>query len=129
MTANEELACNARKVAKCLCFNPQLEMSALIAVFYKLAGVSMDCATLNANAAQFACLPRQAQLPALIYLANLIVTSQIAPAGSGFVFGGIGSPVGVIFPVAPAAVYFDNTIPASPNMWSWNGSSWTEIIG
>lgn len=46
--------------------------------------------------------------------------------GTGAVYAGAGSPVGVITPTG-AATYFDTT---SAKFWAWNtvSSSWTELI-
>lgn len=86
----------------------------------------MSCAQLQAAAAAYNCLSPNEQLPALIYLANLIVSAQAVPAGAGYVFGGIGSPN--ITPTTPWAVWVDNTIPTQQAFWAWNGSAWNELI-
>lgn len=63
-------------------------MAALIAYVANLTGMNIDCATLQAGANQFACIPRQDQLPALLFLLS-------QPIGYGvFLFssGGLGTP-------------------------------------
>lgn len=123
-----ELVCQAQQIRKCLKCDQSLEMAALIAVFSRLANLPVDCATLNANAAAFACIERQNQLPALIYLATQIVP-PIIPANGGFTFSGLGSPVGVVFPQTPAAQYLDYTNPNFPVVWYWSNNVWTIYIG
>jgi hypothetical protein len=76
--------------------------------------------TTNGSTSFIALVPRQQITP--------VPYSSYATA-SGSVFSGIGSPVGVFFPAAPTAIYFDNTIPADPAMWVWANSTWTEEIG
>ena len=126
MTSQEQLSCNAKTVFNAFCGNQTQMMAALVAVFAQIAGISVNCATLQTLAAQYNCLPRQAQLPALIYLASQIVAAQIVPAGSGFAFQGIGNPS--FTPSQPVAFYVDNTIPAQPAFWNWNGTSWNLFI-
>jgi hypothetical protein len=72
--------------------------------------------------------PRQqlTPVPYAIYASN---GGGSTPAGAGYVFAGIGSPVGVLTPTAPTAVYFDNSVPGQPGMWEWANSTWTQVIG
>jgi hypothetical protein len=79
LTPQQQLACEARQIQQWLCRNQGLEMAVLIALFAQIAGVTVTCASLEALAAQFNCLPRQTQLPALIYLATQIVQNGAAP--------------------------------------------------
>lgn len=116
-----------KTITRTSCGNRSWEMAVLIALFAQIAGVTVTCQSLQTLAAQYNCLQSQQQLPALIYLASQIIANQ-APAGAGFVFQGQGSPVGVITPSSSAAVYFDNTVPTEPAMWSWSNNTWTEVL-
>src|ERR1019366_2437233 len=136
LTPQQLLVCNSvqfknevLKIFKCSCVSggQTFEMAVLIAIFAQLAGIpNVTCTQLQAMAAPFACLQRQQQLPALIALASQIIS--LVPSGGGFVFSGIGSPVGVVFPAVPSAVYVDNTNPNQVGFWNWNGTNWTQII-
>lgn len=122
----QQLACQAQQIAKCLNCNQTLIMAALISYVAQWANIPVDCNTLNANAAQFACIPRQNQLSALLWLfSQLTSTGQINPQ----MFSGVGSPVGTITPLANTAMYADVTNPNQPVFWLWQNSTWTEAIG
>lgn len=129
MTTNPavELACQAQFIQRYFCRHPGGEMATLIALIAQLGGIMLDCPTLANLSSQYSCLPRQTQLPALIYLVSLIVNGQVTPSGS--LYSGIGSPVGVIAPISPVAMYFDITIPAAPIVWNWAAGNWNELIG
>ena len=79
MNPGQQLACESIQVQRWLCNHPCMEMPILIALFAKIAGVTMDCPTLESLAAQYNCLPRQNQLPALIYLATQILAAVPPP--------------------------------------------------
>jgi hypothetical protein len=70
-------------------------------------------------------VPRQ-QLTPVPYA---VYASNGAPTGAGFVYSGVGSPVGTLSPAAPTAMYFDTTIPSEPNLWYWENSTWREFLG
>jgi hypothetical protein len=92
LSPQQQLACNARQW---MGLSQTQQMGALITIFAALANMPITCDALQAYAAQYACLPRNVQLAALIYLA-----SQIVSAGGGtgqgevvtFSSGGIGTP-------------------------------------
>lgn len=119
MNPGQEIACESIQIQHWLCKHPGMEMPILIALFAKLAGMTIDCPTLEANAAQYACLPRQTQLPALIWLANAIFTGG---GIGGFVYGGDwgGNPPPFNPPSQSAAARDTNT----GNLWWWDGTQW-----
>jgi hypothetical protein len=82
MNDPQSLSCQARRVA---CWLPSREqqMCALVAIFVKIAGVPMTCSALENLAAQYSCVDRSLQLPALLALAEQILAKGI---------GGIGAP-------------------------------------
>jgi len=128
MTPQQTLACNAQQILNCFRQGCQSEsqvqsqlMAALIAYVAQANGMAIDCATLQNNAAQFQCLPRQLQLPALIWL---FANAPGQSVGSQII-NGIGSPT---FTPTFSVLYSDNTIPEAPNLWLWNGSAWVEVI-
>lgn len=129
MSPQQQLSCQAERVVCCLPTR-DLQMGALIALFVKLTGQPMTCAALESLAAQYACVERTLQLPALIALAVQILANG-GGGGGGFgqqVFGGIGPPT--ITPPAsiPWAVYIDDTLPTSQGFWLWDGTSWNCLI-
>ena len=128
LTPEQITVCNSqaflgeiRKALTCTRCDPAFEMAVLIALFAKLAGVTVDCPTLEALASQYNCLPRQVQLPALIYLASQIVA--LVPAGGGFVFAGYygGNPP-PFSPLSPSAIATDTS--AGNRQWTWLNGVW-----
>lgn len=108
-------------------------MDVLIGLFQQIAGVNYTCAQLSALAAQYACMPRALQLPALIYLATLIVANGPSGGGGGSILSGIGPPQiqgeAIASPPVANAIYSDITIPSSPNVYIWANGQWVEVIG
>ena len=84
MTPQQQLSCDAQNVCRRAKGDQTLLMSALVGIFARIAGVNLDCPTLSTLAAQYACLERQNQLPALIYLATLIATNG-GTAGADYI--------------------------------------------
>jgi hypothetical protein len=94
LTSAQTLACGALKIECCLP-GQNIQMAALVFLFGKLAGVT-DCPTIAAGAAQYSCLSRQEQLPALIFLATQILanlpTIATGPQGPAGANGAAGAP-------------------------------------
>jgi hypothetical protein len=85
MSSQQQLACNAQQILQWACRTAKTDsgaqsllMSVLVAQFAQLANMSISCEALEAAAAQYGCLSRQAQLPALIYLVTQI-TATVPP--------------------------------------------------
>ena len=95
-------------------------MAAIIYYLGQLTGVSTDCATLQAGAAQYACIPRQDQLPAMIYmLAQLLSGNTVG----GFVFAGnYGGNQPPFSPTTAGAVAIDSI---TGRQWQWSGGAWS----
>lgn len=53
---------------------------------------------------------------------------------TGFTIGtpiplvGKGSPIAMGLAPAKPVLYLDNTVPGSPSLWSWDGTSWVQLI-
>ena len=121
------------------CFPPGKEslwVPTLISLFANIAGVSVDCPTLNALAQQYACIPPQNQLPALLYLAVQIVNNSAAtcgvcppgPPGPGVEVNPpvpytVGNPPAPLFPTLPALAY-DPTGNLPTMGWNTSTQSW-----
>lgn len=129
LTPQQQLACNARKW-KGLTQSDQ--MGVLISLFAQIADVQLTCQNLQTLAAQYACLPPQSQLPALIYLA-----AQILAEGGGvgigagevvtFSSGGVGTPP----PFTPvvSATQFAGVSTGALATDSSTGQQWNYING
>jgi hypothetical protein len=93
LTPQQQVACAARKWKE---LTQSEQMGVLISLFAQIANVQLTCQSLQALAAQYACLPPQSQLPALIYLASQIVAQGGTGTGAGevvtFNSGGLGTP-------------------------------------
>lgn len=94
LTPQQQLACNGSKWKG---LTRQQQMGALISIFAKIAGITVNCSTLEVLAAEYNCLPPQAQLPALIYLATQILANGGGGGGGTgdvvlFSSGGLGTP-------------------------------------
>lgn len=93
LTPQQQVACGARKWKG---LTQTEQMGVLISLFAQIANVQLTCASLQTLAAQYACLPPQLQLPALIYLATLIQSQGGVSGGAGevvtFSSGGLGTP-------------------------------------
>jgi hypothetical protein len=136
LTPQQEVACQARNLLHSLkrvppCELQSLLMGMLIYSILEVAGVSLTCEQLVAGGAQYACLPRQDQLPALIWA---IVNFGGGGGGSGSVLSGIGPPASsstpsIATPAQSTAIYFDTANPGQPNVWYWANNAWTEFIG
>lgn len=104
----------------------------IIALLANIAEINVDCPTLQGLAQQYACIPPQLQMPAMLYLLTLVVNST-AGAGTIQVFSGIGPPTAqaatIATPAALNAIYFDNATPGQPNVWQWSNQAWSEFIG
>lgn len=85
LTPAQRLACNGRRW---MGLSQDQQMGVLITIFAEIAGMTISCETLEAAAAQYSCLPRQAQLPSLIYLATQIVQNGSTGGGGS---GGVGN--------------------------------------
>jgi hypothetical protein len=98
----------------------QIEMAVLIGLFAKIAGVTMDCPTLNAMAQQYACVPRQNQLPVLIGLANIMLIGG-GPGGGVYAgnYGGFPPP---FTPGTPSAIATDTS--GNNRQWVWLNGNW-----
>lgn len=117
MDATTQLVCRARQVQCCLPTQCE-QMSALVAIFAQIAGMPIDCATLATAAGQYACLSRQMQLPALIYLASQILNLGVNPQIFEGHYGGNAPPFS---PVTPAGMAFDQD---TGNVWNWYSNQW-----
>lgn len=104
-------------------------MWALVNIFAQIAGMTtpLSCEAVQALAANYTCLARSQQLPALIALAAQIAANGINPPVPPTLFSGIGAPA--FTPPGPTAEYWDVTIPSAPNEWLWAGGVWTMVIG
>lgn len=101
-------------------------MSALVAIFAQIGGITVTCQTLQTLAAQFNCLPPSSQLPALIYLATQILANG---PGSTQVFSGpFGGVTPNFTPSVSTALLVDTTIPNDFAFWAWANNTWTELI-
>lgn len=122
LTPQQQLICEATQIYRVFRGNQGMLMAALIAYVAQLTGMPIDCPTLQANAAQYACLPPALMLPALIWLmANFQGGGNANPQ----VFTGVGSPVNVVAPAASSALYVDTSVPA---LWSWSNGVWQPVI-
>ena len=110
MTPAQQLACGALQIECCLP-SQNIQMAALVYLFGKLAGVT-DCPTIAAGAAQYSCLSRQDQLPALIFLATQILAK--ATMGTPGPTGPQG-PAGANGPAGPLVMYNLNFSGQLPN--------------
>lgn len=120
LTPTQSLACQAEQISRCLNCDPNLQMGAIIALLSQLAESTMDCPALAAAAAQFSCIPRQLQVPAMIYQLNAILT------GNGI--GGLvysedwgGNPPPFI-PPSLGAIGIDSV---TGRQWQFSGGSWS----
>lgn len=87
MTPQKQLACQARQI-ECWLPDRGQQMSALLAIFVQLSNQPMTCASVQALAQQWACIPRELQLPALIALANSMQPPPPPPPAVQQVFNG-----------------------------------------
>jgi hypothetical protein len=129
MTVTQQLDCNAKQILSCLRGMTDAQkqsylMAVLVAQMAIYTGMSISCAALAAAAQTYACIPRQDQLAALLYL---VANIQTGGGGVGAVLTGLGNPSAT--PSITPAVYFDTTNPSEPNMWLYANGAWTEIIG
>src|SRR5271165_1703705 len=120
LTQQQQLACQAAQIQKWLGCSQTSEMACLIAIFAQIAGISVTCAELQSLAAQFNCLQRQTQLPALIYLATQIIANQ-PPAGAGFVFPAYGGNPPAFTPSTAAARGVGQN---TGRQWQWIDGTW-----
>lgn len=127
MTDQRTLACQAEQI-QCWLPTRGQQMAVLIAIFGQLSGLPMTCESLQALAEQWACIPRDLQLAALIGLA---VTMQ-PNTGQIQVFQGTGDPTTqapvIATPNIAPAIYIDVTTPTQVAIWNWNGQIWNEFI-
>jgi len=79
----------------------------------------VDCPTLSTLAAQYNCLPRQTQLPALIYLATQILEN---PAGSAPDFINYAGP-----PLANPPALQNVVIDSNGVLWAFYGNAWNKV--
>lgn len=122
LTPQQSLACAAKR-GPCGLSNSQL-MFSMIVILGKIANMPTDCASLETYASQYACLPPQLMVPAMIYLLAQIQAQGILPS----VINGLGPPNAA--PNAATAIYIDTTETGQPNLWYWaNGGPWSEFIG
>ena len=123
LTQQQQLACQAAQIQKWLGCSQTSEMACLIAIFAQIAGISVTCAELQSLSAQFNCLQRQTQLPALIYLAQQIVANQ-PPLGAGWIMNftsnGTGAPP-AFTPQSGAGMAYDTSTGIE---WTYNGTGW-----
>lgn len=84
---------------------------------------SCNPTTLLASAKCFSCLTKKELKTAILQLLCEIYAAGGGGGGSGltYAYSGTGSPVGVITPLADAAVYFDKS---TGTQWNWYNSSW-----
>jgi hypothetical protein len=124
MTTPQELACKAQWISRSVC--KDLQVPALIALFNGIGG-QLTCAQIIAGAQSMACIPRQDQLPALIYLALLILNN---PGQNGFAgnYGGLPPPFtpnvtpAVIHAAGMTAVFAIDT--STGQIWWFYNGQW-----
>jgi hypothetical protein len=107
--------------------SPDQLLWALVNIFAQIAGMAtpLSCEAVQALAANYMCLERQQQLPALIALAAQIAANGTNPPGFGqqIFEGAYGSyPTPPNFtPTVPAAIAFSTN---DGSVWNWYSGSW-----
>jgi hypothetical protein len=74
LTPQQQVACGARKWKG---LTQTEQMGVIISLLAQIANVQLTCQNLQTMAAQYACLPPQSQLPAVIYLLTLIQSQGV----------------------------------------------------
>ncbi len=72
------------------------------------------------------CLVSPGMVPYLMIAALREISSGGGAGGGSGVTCGIGDPVAA--PIGTCGVYIDNTNPAAPEVWVWNGVAWVAVI-
>lgn len=108
----QQIACGALKIERRI--GHSCQMAALIYVFNAM-GPNLSCEQIEEGAQTMACLERQEQLPALIFLAaQILFTAAIGPQGPQGATGGPG-PAGPPGPVLTfSGNYGGNPPPFTP---------------